>query len=480
MCQTAVMDRVQDSTRILEWTTLPARHVAGASPARVEKPCVGVVVGHLGRKHGGVLHGVQRQEGLSETRRKRGLGLRDAFLGTGDFRSVPADKVVHHLLGRQLRHGWQHTGRVARQQHDVLRVLVGQTWDLGAGDVVDGVRAARVFRDAAIVVIDFARERVEHHVLQHGTKLDGVVNLGLLLGGKPNALGVAPTFDVEHTVVGPAVLVVADELAVRVCGKRGFARAAEPKEQRHVVAVDALVGGRVQGENVVVDGHQVEHHGENALLHLARVLGAQDHHLHLLEVDLDRGLGGHALRVGVGRELAGVPDGELGLAKVAELFFRGPDQHVGHEQRVVRARAHDPNLDAVAGVPPGVRVHDVEVVARAQVVCGALAVDQPRLLRALLVDGAPPDVVRGRGLVDDALVTWRPPGLGPGVRDQRAGRGYRGLALAECVFVQQRGGRVSADGHHVLAQCEFLADGLLSGHWNFGGRHVGAGCWDDI
>ena len=70
------------------------------------------------------------------------------------------------------------------------------------------------------------------------------------------------------------------------------------------------------------------HDGEDALLHLAGVLCAEDDHLHALEVDLDAGRRAHALREAVGGELAGVVDDEVGLAKVCELLFGGSDKHV--------------------------------------------------------------------------------------------------------------------------------------------------------
>ena len=70
------------------------------------------------------------------------------------------------------------------------------------------------------------------------------------------------------------------------------------------------------------------HNGEDALLHLAGVLGAQDDHLHALEVDLDGGRRAHALGEAVGGELTGVVDDEVGLAEVCELLFRRAYQHV--------------------------------------------------------------------------------------------------------------------------------------------------------
>ena len=70
------------------------------------------------------------------------------------------------------------------------------------------------------------------------------------------------------------------------------------------------------------------HNGEDTLLHLAGVLGAEDDHLHALEVDLDGGSRAHALGEAVGGELAGIVDDEVGLAEVLKLFFRRSDEHV--------------------------------------------------------------------------------------------------------------------------------------------------------
>ena len=93
------------------------------------------------------------------------------------------------------------------------------------------------------------------------------------------------------------------------------------------------------------------HYGEHALLHLAGVLGAEDDHLHALEVDLDRGGGGHSGRETVGGELAGVVDDKVGLAKVGEFFLSRTDEHVVHEQGMVSSCANDTDFDAVFRIP---------------------------------------------------------------------------------------------------------------------------------
>ena len=115
---------------------------------------------------------------------------------------------------------------------------------------------------------------------------------------------------------------------------------------------------------------------EDALLHLAGVLGAEDDQLAVLEAQVDARLGVHAGGEAVGGERAGVVDDEVGLAERRQLLARRADQHGVHEQRVIGPRADDAHLDAVLRVPAGEAVEAVQPLARVEVVEGALAVDR--------------------------------------------------------------------------------------------------------
>ena len=63
------------------------------------------------------------------------------------------------------------------------------------------------------------------------------------------------------------------------------------------------------------------------------------------QVEVDGRGGGHVGGVAVDGEGARIEDGEVRLAKGSQLLGRGPDEHVVHEQRVVRARTHHAHLD---------------------------------------------------------------------------------------------------------------------------------------
>lgn len=222
------------------------------------------MVGDLVRKHGGVLHGVKSQEGLGEARRESGLGLSDTLFGTSHLGSVTRNEVVHGLLGAELGDGREDTAGVTCEENDVGRVAAGDAGDLGVLDVLDGVCAASVLGKGGVVVVDNSGCGVEDNVLKDRAELDGVENIRLLLGGETNALGVATALNVEDALVAPAVLVVTDQGTLGVSREGGLASAGKTEEDCDI-AVLALVGRRVEGKNVVLDGHLVVENSENTL-----------------------------------------------------------------------------------------------------------------------------------------------------------------------------------------------------------------------
>lgn len=217
----------------------------------------------LVRKHLSVLHGVKSKEGLGEARGESGLGLGDTLLGTGHLGGVTRDEVVHGLGGVELGDGREDTTSVAGEENDVGRVAAGHAGDLGVLDVLDGVSDTSVLGEGGVIVVDNASGGIENDVLEDGTELDGVENIRLLLGGEANALGVAAALNVEDATVAPAVLVVTDQGTLGVGRESGLASTGETEENGDI-AVVTLVGGRVKGEDVVLDGHLVVEDSEDS------------------------------------------------------------------------------------------------------------------------------------------------------------------------------------------------------------------------
>ena len=77
----------------------------------------------------------------------------------------------------------------------------------------------------------------------------------------------------------------------------------------------------------------------------------------------------------VGGKRAGVVDHEVGLAEARQFLLRRADEHGVHEQRVIRPRADDADLDAILRIPAGEAVEAIEPLARVEIVERALAVD---------------------------------------------------------------------------------------------------------
>lgn len=379
----AVVDGVQDGTGVLERATLAASGGTGADPAGVQEPGVDLVLLDLLGQHVGVAHGVKSQEGLSEARREGSLGLSDTILSTGHLGGVTGDEVEHGLLGGELGDGGQDTAGITGEQDDVGGVVVGDAGNLGVLDVLNGVGATGVLGKGGIVVVNNAGDGVENGVLENGTEADGVENIGLLLGGETNALGIAATLNVEDTSVGPAVLIVTNQLALGVSGQGGLASTGQTEEDGNITIL-TLVGRGVESQDVVLDGHLVVENGEDTLLHLTSVLGTKDNHLLVGEVDSHGGGGGHTLSEAVGRERTSVVDDIVGV-EVFEFLTLGADQHVAHEESVVGTSADNANADAVALIPAGVTIDDIDAVAGVEVVDSTLTVDTPDLWGKMLV-----------------------------------------------------------------------------------------------
>ena len=264
------VDGVENGTGVLEGATLAALGETGTDPTGVEEPGVGVVGLDAVSQHLGVAHGVQGQEGLGEAGGEGSLGLGDTILGAGHLGGVARDEVEHGLVAVELGDGGQDTASVAGQEDNVGGHVGGQARNLGVGNVLDGVGAAGVLGEGAVIVVNGAGVGVEDDVLEDGTVADGAVDIGLLLGGEANALGVAATLDVEDTVVTPAVLIITNQGTVGVGRQGGLAGTRETEEEGDITAL-ALVGRGVQGEDVMLDGHFVEENGEDALFHFAYI-----------------------------------------------------------------------------------------------------------------------------------------------------------------------------------------------------------------
>ena len=305
-------------------------------------------------------------------------------------------------------------------------------------DEVNRVRSASVLGERRIVVIDFSSLGITNGVFQNRAEFDRVIDFGLAVGGKMDALRIATAFDVDNTLIGPVVLVVANELTRGFGRKRRFAGARKTKEETGI-AVVAFVGRAVHGKEALLR-HEIIHDREDALLHFARILGAEDDEFAALKVEVDGSRRSEGFSCRVGNKLPGVEDDVVRFAKAGELFLRGTDQHVVHEERMIGASADDTNLETIFRIPTGESVDDIEMIASIEVVNRARSVLKERGVGDLLVDGPPPNVVGAFGVVDDALVFRTTTGLLTGRVHESANRSNRGFLEGDGVFIELRRG----------------------------------------
>jgi hypothetical protein len=154
--------------------------------------------------------------------------------------------------------------------------------DLSVGDELERVGGAGVLSERNVVEVDLAGVFVKSNILKHSSELDGVVDLWLLLSTESDALGIAATLDVEDSLVTPDVLVITDKFTVADCAECSLASSGKSEEEADVTVLADVAAG-VEGK-VSLLGHEVVHDGEDSLLHLTRVLRAQNDHLAQLEV----------------------------------------------------------------------------------------------------------------------------------------------------------------------------------------------------
>ena len=234
-----VEDAVDDATRVADGDTL-ARTV----PARVHQVGLGTALLHVAHEFLGILCGMQLQESLAEASGECGSGLSDAALSAGELGCEAGEEVVFGLLCVEDGHGRQHTEGVGAEEDDLLCSGTLALRTLDVLDVVDGVAHAGVLGNALVGEVDLA-VGVNSDVLQEGVAGDGAVDVGLSLLVEVDHLSVAATLIVEHALVVPSVLVVADELTLRVGRQCGLTRTRETEEDSGVLTVLVAVGRAV-------------------------------------------------------------------------------------------------------------------------------------------------------------------------------------------------------------------------------------------
>jgi hypothetical protein len=147
---------------------------------------------------------------------------------------------------------------------------------LGVGNELQRVSASSVLGDANVIKIN-GTSVVVNNILNNSAKLNCIVNLGLAFLGKSNALGIATSFNVEDTLIGPNVLVITNEKALRVSRQSCLSSSRETKEEGGG-SIFALIARGVKGQDPTLH-HEIHHNGQDSLFHLTSVFGSKNDHL---------------------------------------------------------------------------------------------------------------------------------------------------------------------------------------------------------
>ena len=267
------------------------------------------------------------------------------------------------------------------------------------------------------------------------------------LGGRrePDHLGVAAALEVEDPVVGPAVLVVAHETAMRV-GRQGCLAGPREAEVEGDVALAPDVGRTMQGQDAT-RRQQVVHGREQRLLDLPGVHGADDQDEAATERDPHEDGGTCAVDIGIGVRRPTVDDSEAG-GEVLEIDGVGPQEQRVGEKRMPGGVGHHPYGQPMFPVGADEAVEH-EQVAAAQIRGRLRQEVVEQLPGASLVRIAPRHIGRCR-VVDDEAVGGRTTRARARLDHERAVGGEDALAASERPRGELGGRQVAVQlaGHH--------------------------------
>ena len=393
---------------------------------------------------------VARQERRAEAGGELRLHADQSLLGAGDLRGVAGEEVVHRLRRRQLGDGRHHAKRVGREHHQVLR-LPGATRARRVRDELEGIGRARVLSLALVVEVDDPRVRIERDVLQHRAEAQRrVVDLGLGFARELDALRVASALEIEHAVRTPAVLIVADQGAVRIGGERGLAGTGQAEEQRHVSLLAdvrrAVHRHHAFGREIVVERR------EHGLLHLAGIEAAADQDHAFGEVERDHCLGAHAVAFRIGLEGRQAEDGEI-RDVVRQVLALRADQQRADEQRVPGELSEHARLDAVFRIGAAIKVLREKLLAAR--VLEEIVQQHVKLFGRKLAVLLPPNRALRLLVAHHELVLRRATGVNAGRGAERAALDHMALVGIERVFIELFGRQIPVDRREVL-QTEFF------------------------
>lgn len=104
------------------------------------------------------------------------------------------------------------------------------TRDFCIRNVLDRIGAASVFGYGAIIEINATSDFIIDNILKNTSESNCIKDLRFFLTGQVYTLGITAALNVEDSMIGPAMLIITDQVAMNIGGQGGFTRPGKSKE----------------------------------------------------------------------------------------------------------------------------------------------------------------------------------------------------------------------------------------------------------
>lgn len=92
--------------------------------------------------------------------------------------------------------------------------MAANSRDLGVINELQRITGSCVLSNGSTMIVDLSSTSNEIDILKDSAEPDSVVNFGLFFFAESHTLSIATSFNVEHSLVSPDVLIVSDKLAI--------------------------------------------------------------------------------------------------------------------------------------------------------------------------------------------------------------------------------------------------------------------------
>ena len=171
---------------------------------------------HQIRQHPAIDFRPTRQEGRAEAGGESRLRLlAQALFRAGNPRRIARQEVIHGLRRGKLGDWRQHAKGIRGQHHHIARQAGGAAFD-DVRNIGQRIAGTRIFRELAIIQVKPACF-IGDHIFQNGAEAMGrIPDLRLGLTAQFDHFGIAAAFEIEDAGIGPAMFIIADQIAFRI------------------------------------------------------------------------------------------------------------------------------------------------------------------------------------------------------------------------------------------------------------------------